>query len=311
MRLLLTLFCAATLGAQTCDDLLNLVRQRAAAANWKEARSLAESANPDTQCAGALMYEIADAALQSGDFAAAENFGQRSLFYLQKTHPSGDILLFRPLQILASVYVDEHQLGRARRVAEQLSATQNQAAIHRAWVAGIRGTIFHIAGESENAEREYRVSLELWENTGSVERHNSIEPLNNLSSLYLEQGRLAEARAIVTRAQRVLDSSPEAFPVDKIVFLDTMAVLSYLEHDYPAAAESFRQASQIASALPPLSYGNVAAGLLSNYAFVLRKMNRKREAKVQKARADFLRNQTGNPSQTQVVDLTQLKRSKY
>jgi tetratricopeptide (TPR) repeat protein len=171
----------------------------------------------------------------------------------------------------------------------------------RALVHGIAAILLHKEGRSTEAESEYLKALDALEKAGQ-RGADAASTLTSLGSLYINQGRLDEAARMLDRALEIFNTAPDTVPLDRIKLLYLRAALHAMQGEWQKAQEELRDAISIADqekGLDPAYY----SCLLANYAQVLRKNHRRREARPIEARAAALR---GHRATEGLVDVTEL-----
>src|SRR5262249_19538122 len=125
---------------------------------------------------------------------------------------------------------------------------------------------------------------------------------NSLGSLYVKEGRFDEAGRALDRALIIFDHVEDAVPMDRIKLLNARGVLHAWKGEWRGAEEDLRDALSMADREPyvdPVAFRSV----VNNYARVLHKNHRRREARAIEARAAVL---DGNRTDNIVVDMADL-----
>jgi tetratricopeptide (TPR) repeat protein len=241
----------------------------------------------DQSCAGLALYEMAIVLARSGRLAEAEVFAERSLKILEKMYPPDDLVLLRPLQILSSVQFEQRKTTKAREAFQRMQSIRAESPADRALVHGTAAALLQAGGRYNEAESEYLRALVAWEESGRAETADAAAVLDGLGALYILDGRYREAGRTLDRALAIVTSAKDAVPTDRIKLLNTRAVLHARQGDWREAEEDLRSAISTAdrdTRLDPVELKS----LLANYAQVLRKDHRGREARFIEARATAL-----------------------
>jgi len=238
----------------------------------------------------------------SGRIADAERLAEQAVRILEKAYSSNDVLLLRPLQILATARFEQGKTGRARETFKRMQAIQIQRPEDRALFHGIAGAFLEAEGRRAEAETEYLAALRAWDEAGRSENADAAAILNNLGSLYIHEQRLAEARQALDRAFAVFNRAKDAVPMDRIKLLNVRGVLLARQGDWEGAEQDLHHALSMADREPWVDPFALRS-LLVNYALVLRRNHRAREARSIEARAAAIRT---DRSPAAIVDITEL-----
>jgi tetratricopeptide (TPR) repeat protein len=254
-------------------------------------------------CVGVLLNNLAAVALLSGRAADAEHFAERAINVLEKSHPSNDPLLLRPLRNLAASRFEQGKTGRAREAFERMRLIPTERPEERAEVHSMAAVLLHVGGKLMQAESEYRAALNALEQGGLADTADAAAILNSLGTLYIEEKRFKEARQALDRGLVIFESAQDAVPMDRIKLLDVRATLHAREGHWQDALRDLGQAVSLLDASAGRCDPKLAAATMEGYAMALRKTHQGHDARVIAARAAALRGQ-GTPGV--VVDVTEL-----
>ncbi len=266
------------------------------------AAALANGSEP--ACVARIFTNMAAALSSSGGFADAERLAERAVRILDSTPaPEGRVLL-RSLQILAAARFELGKTGKSREALNRMSTFPMERPEDRAVAHGMHGILLQAEGKSRDAELEYLAGLQAWE-SAEGDSANTASALSCLASLYLKEGRLDEAHRALERAVAIFSRAKDTASLDHINVLHLRSALRYRRGEWREAEEDLRDAVAMADRqllLGPVTY----AALLADYAQVLRKNRRGREARAIQARAAAL----GPRQSSTLVDVTELFRER-
>lgn len=229
-------------------------------------------------CLGITLHNLTSALERLGQLDVADQVAARSVSLLEETLGSNAVAIRRPLQLQASIAIQKRQWDRADIL---LTRAESLPALHHADIAMamvLRGNLLTQAGKLRDAETAYRQALSERE-LGGQGMSRYVEPvLSNLASLYLKQGRTAEALRLLERQLQI----SALFPLDvkdHIAALFNLALAYSAAHDEKPADSYFRQAIDSLAGLPVASRSDLGRSVYSEYASFLQRSGRKRESK--------------------------------
>jgi tetratricopeptide (TPR) repeat protein len=265
--------------------------------------ALADTGNLAEQSCGWLsLYDMAVVMARSGQLAGAEAFAERALAILAKNRPPDDPVLLRPLQTLASVRYEQGKMARAREAFQKMESIRLERPEDRALVHGTAAALLQAEGRNSEAETEYLKTLAAWDESGRGESADGASVLSGLGGLYIAEGRFKDAGRTLDRALAVLDASADTVPTDRIKALNTRAVLRVRLGKWAEAEQDLRSAVSTAERDARMDPAQLAS-LLANYAYVLRKIHRGKQARAVESRAAEIR---ARAPANEVVDVTEL-----
>ncbi len=291
-----------------CIELNQTVMTYAANGRFDQAEIVLSSSQagsagqPEHLCAGQVLNNLAALTAGTGRLAEAEIFAERSVKMLEKSYPSDDPVLLRPLQNLAATRFEQAKIAKAREAFRKMQSIRTERPEDRALMHGTSAAFLEAAGRRREAETEYFEALTAWEEAGYGGSSFEGSILLSLASLYVEVQRFDDARRVLDRALAIFAHSKDTVPLDRAKILNVQAVLHARSGQL---REAERELSDALSILGSESHGDpiALATLLTNYAQILRKTHHRREARSVEARASLLRrDQTSNA----VVDVTDL-----
>lgn len=253
---------------------------------------ISDPAKPDHLCAGLILHSLANRLAGTGRIAASERSAERSVFALDMRYPQDDSILFWPLYVLAASQFEQGKISSASGTVRRLQAVRLVRPDERAAMHGITGTLMQAQHHSDLAEREFLLALAAWSEAGRAKTSDAGTVLNALAVLYLEQQRFDEAKAILDRAFNVFAASPESVPMDFVKLYNNRGVLFARTQKWHESAGEFSRAVSVADGTQGAS-AFVVSSVLANYASVLRKDHRGREARAIESRLAGLREALG------------------
>lgn len=289
-----------------CTELNQLAVKHIASGQAAEAeaalsRALASGAS-DAQpaCLGIVYNNLASIMLNSARLAEAEAFADRSLHLLGKEYPPNDPALLRPFQILAAARFQEGKIGAARQALERMRSIKTMRAEDRALIEGMAAALLAAERRDGEAETEYLKAIADLEKAQRINTADGAALFQGLASAYLGERRFGEARGALDRALAIVTHAQDAVAVDHIRLLSLRAMLHSRLDQWPDAEADLLSAISLASRDGQID-PSVIRSLYKNYAIVLRKMHRKREAHSIEAKAAALQDRSAG-----VVDVTEL-----
>jgi len=289
-----------------CARLGDTVIQQLKTNRFREAEtvlsaSLANGAEP--VCVATIFINMAATLSLSGGFAEAERLAESSIRLLDSSTAPDDRALLRSLQILSAARFELRKTGQSRQAFNRMSTLAMERPEDRAVAHGMSGMLLQVEGRLREAELEYLAALRAWEEASGGDSANAASALACLASLYIRDGRLEEARRALDGAILIFSRANDAGSIDRINVLHLRSALRWRRNERREAEQDLRDAVAMAdheSLLEPASH----AALLAEYAQVLRKNKRGREARAIQARAAALWPRQSNA----IVDLTALLR---
>jgi len=292
-----------------CRELHEMVVAQVKTGSLAEAETTLSSAlarGSDPGCAGLTLTNLAATIAMSGRLREAESVAEQAIGLLDKSHPSDDRVLLRALQILAATRIEQGKIARAREAYQRMHGVRIEGPEDAALVHGIAGTLFQIGGKRREAEDEYLAAIRSWEAAGRGEMADAASVLTALATLYVQERRLTDAGQTLDRVLVILQRSKDTVPADHVKLLSVRADLHFLQHHFQEAEQDAREAVALADREPQLS-ASYRAILLTDYARILRKNRRNREARSMETRAATFRRESATRS---VIDLTELPATK-
>src|SRR6185369_6350422 len=120
-----------------CLDFNRTMLDQLARGALKEAESSvsgAISTNLGQSCAWVTQYNMALVLTQSGSLAKAEPFAEQALRTLGTIYPPGDLILLRPLGMLASIQFKQGKIGKARETFRKMQSIHIELPADRAQI---------------------------------------------------------------------------------------------------------------------------------------------------------------------------------
>ena len=292
----------------SCVELQQSVMTQAANGKLNEAE-LAISAFLDSGgnqaqnvCTGFILNNVAVFLSVSGRLADAERLAERSVVILEKAYSPNDPALLRPLQTLAAARFEQGKTARAREVLKRMQTIPTDRPEDRALVHGAAAPFLVAEGRGPEAEVEYLAAVRAWEEAGRSESADVGAILDDLGSLYIHEHRLTDARQVLDRAFAICSRAKDVATMDRIKLLNVRGVLQAREGDWGAAEQDLHDALSMADREPWVDPVALRS-LLKNYAVVLRRNRRRREARSIESRAAKIQIDRTTAS---IVDITDL-----
>jgi tetratricopeptide (TPR) repeat protein len=254
-------------------------------------------------CFGEVLSDMATVMLLSGRLAEAEAFGRRSVAALENAYPRHSPDLLNPLGTLALAYLKQAKISKAREVVNRMQSISSPGPRQRALVHALTASLRNAEGKLREAEAEAMATLRLYDEIGVSNTGTFASMLVSLSAIYVRQHRPAEAEQALLRGIAILEIVADAAPLDWIRVLQTRAILHEKQSRWNEAARDLQQALLLVDREPQAEPLTVQM-LLANYAFVLRKMHRKQDARKIETQASAFRRD--HPELEYVVDANSL-----
>ena len=278
------------LPSAACIEFNQTAMNHVAVGRLKDAEStlsaaLADRASGSEQsCAWLTLHNLALVMALSGRLAEAEVLEKRSLKILEKGYPPDDPVLLRPLQSLSQIQFEQRKIAKARETFQRLQSIPTERPADRATLHGLAAAILYAEGTYNESEAEYFKAMAAWEEAGRGETTDMAAVLNGLAELYIADGRYREAGRTLYRAFAIVTSAKDAVPTDRIKLLSSRAELHVRQGEWREAEADLGPAISMADRDTRLDPAELKS-LLANYAHVLRKNHRGREARTIEARA--------------------------
>jgi tetratricopeptide (TPR) repeat protein len=253
-------------------------------------------------CAGFVLNDMAVLLSTSGRIAEAERLAERSIKTLEAIYPPDDLVLLRPLSILASTRFEQGKTAQTRGILKRMMSIRVARPEDRALVHATAAVLLEAEGRQSEAEVEYLVTSHAWQEAGLEETAEAGAVLTSLGSLYVKEQRFKEARQALDRAFSIFSRAKDAVPTDRIKALNVRGVLQARQGAWLAAEQDLSEAFLMADREPWVEPVALRS-LLTSYAYVLRKNHHRREARTIEARAAGIRL---NPAMSTIVDVTDL-----
>jgi tetratricopeptide (TPR) repeat protein len=253
-------------------------------------------------CAGLVLSNMAAFLSGSGRVADSERLAERSVLILEKVYSPDDVMLLRPLQVLAVARFELGKTARAREALRKMQSVRLERPEDQALVHGMAAALLEREGRRPEAEGEYLAAFHAWETAGRGGTADAATILVGLASLYIELGWLTEAQQTLDRAFAIFSRARDTVASDHIKLLQVRGVLHAWQGSWQESEQDFRTALDMSDREPggdPI----ILRPLLTHYAYVLRRNHHGREARSIERRAAALH--TGGTS-TAIVDITEL-----
>lgn len=253
-----------------------------------------------------ILADLAASALAAGKTGDAIRHAESSIAILTKDHPADDPILLRPLELLSACFFEAGMTAKARDVYRKMLLIRPETPKDHGMIHIVGAVLYQAEDRPGEAETELLAALHILEDARITSSGDYLSALMILGSLYIEQKRYGPAREVLRRADTALATAADVPRVERMKSLTTLGVVCVREGDWPGAEDVFRRGLEIASGEPWVN-PSVLHRLLVNYAVVLRKTHRRREARAMEARARAL---GGPPMANGLVDISDLRRAR-
>jgi tetratricopeptide (TPR) repeat protein len=253
-------------------------------------------------CVGLVLNNMAALMSVSGRSEDGARLAGQAIQALERVYSPNDPVLLHPLQILASASFELGMIGKAREAFKRMQSIRIQRPDDRALIYGMAAVLSEAEGRLPEAEADYLAALEAWREAGRDETADGGSILGGLGSLYVKEHRLSEARQAFDRALTILSRAKDAVSMDRIKLLNARGVLQARQDDWRGAEQFLHDALTMADRerwVDPFTLRT----LLNNYAEVLRRNHRGREARSLEARAAAI---PVDRTAAAIVDITEL-----
>ena len=264
--------------------------------------ALANDDRLDHVCAGLTMNKIAAFLSDSGRLAEAEAMAQRSVHTLDESLPPDDPALLRPLQVLAAIQFQRGKIARAREAFRRMQSIRTTQPEDRARANAMAAALLEAQGRWPEAEAQYTAAIQALKEAGRSDAADAGTLLVGMGGLYIREHRISAARQVLNEALAIFERAPDSEPPDRINLLHTRSALCARQGEWGEAEQDLANAVSIAdheSRVEPAALRS----LLVDYAVVLRKNHRRREARSVETRIATLGR---DPEDGELVDVTEL-----
>ena len=203
---------------------------------------------------------------------------------LDKGYPPDDPVLLGPLQMLSMTQLEQRKIAKARETFRRLQSIPTKGPVDRAMVHSLAGSLLCAEGRYNEAEAEYLKAIGAWEEAGRGETTDVAAVLAGLATLYTADRRHRKAGRSLELALAIVTSAKDAVPMDRIRLFRARAELHVRQGEWREAEADLGSAVSMADRVTRLDPA-VLKSLLAEYAHVLRKNHRGREARTIEARA--------------------------
>jgi tetratricopeptide (TPR) repeat protein len=296
----------------TCVDLNQAIVDKVAIGQLAEAEAVASRAletmggRPEPSCLWSVLHNMANVKALSSRLAEAEVLEEQSLKILDKIYPLDDRLRLRPLHLLWSIQLQQKERGKSRQTFRAMQALRLERPEEHARLYSAAAAQLHAEGQLKEAEAEYHRALAASSEAGRGGTTDVSSVLVELGTVQIDQGRFQEAAKSLDRALTIIQSAQDAVPMDLIQVLRTRAVLYARQGNWQAAAEDQGSAMSMSDRDARLDPAEQIL-MLDNFAYILRKAHRSKEARSIEARAKTIH---APLSTTAVVDVSELADSR-
>jgi len=141
-------------------------------------------------------------------------------------YPPSDLVLLRPLSVLAATRFEQGKTAQTREILKRMLLIRAERPADRALVHATVAVLLEADGRQAEAEAEYLVTSQAWEEAGREETADAGAVFISLGSLYVKEQRFEEARQALDRALTVFSRSRDAVPTDTTKVLNVRACIA-------------------------------------------------------------------------------------
>ena len=261
-----------------------------------------EEGDQKPSCLWLILHNRAAIIALSGRLAEAEVLTEQSLSIMDGLFSTGDPARLPPLYVLWSVQSQQEKWGRARQTFRKMQLLRLDSPRDQATFYGAAAAQLQVEGKIREAETQFLKAIDAWNRLGSGETCYVATLLTDLGKLQLLEGRYAEAGQSLHRALTIVQSARDAVPMDWINVFFMQAALYARQGKWQAAAEKQGAALALADRDARLDPPRRKL-MMANFAYILRKARRAKEAKSIEALAAAIQ---GSASTMGLVDVTEL-----
>lgn len=263
--------------------------------------------NDSDLCIWMTLHNRATMIALAGRSIEAEVLGEQSLRILDKLVSPNDPIRFRPLQLLWSVQMQQGKLGKARQTFQSMRTLRLHQPRDLAMFYGAAAAQLHGEGRYKEAEQAYFQALAACKEAGRGESTEMATLLVGLGTTQSVQERYSDAVKTLDRAFAIVNSAKDTIPMDLVNILSVRAALYAWLGRWQSAEEDLKSAISIVDRDTRLDT-DALKRLLVNYAYVLRKIRRPKEARSIEARAEALQTPGWKNAIVDVTELVSKKR---
>jgi tetratricopeptide (TPR) repeat protein len=284
------------------DALRAVAQGQSAEAERILAAAFASADRTNPVCAGVTMSNIAALLEGSGRLSQAGGMALRAVHALEDSLPPGDPALLRPLRILGAAQFQQGKLAKAREALKRLQSIQITRPEQRALVSSFAAALLETERKWPEAESEYNTAILALDAAGSGHTADAGALLTGLGGIYIQERRFDQALETLNAALAICERAPDADPWDRVKILHLRGVLNANKGEWKEAEQDFACALSISdheSRVEPTAL----SPLLTDYAAVLRRNHRQREARAVETRLAALEVAQAD---RHIVDVTEL-----
>jgi tetratricopeptide (TPR) repeat protein len=251
------------------------------------ARSEERALNEHAQ--GIVLNDLGNCYHRAGRLLEAEKRYLRSLAVLERIQGPDRRAVMAVASSLTQLYLETDQSSRAERFLRRFLPPENDFRIATAEEAVLASDLANILTQQQKfiqAEVLLRNAIATLEREPGFQEQ-AVVAISNLSILFAQTGRVADAVAYSRRARELLDTVPNCSPTTIVRTLGVAAAHSILDENPKKAETLFQDA--IAIAASRLSPKDPLLGqILHLYAQLLHQTNRHRKAKQLERKAEAI-----------------------
>jgi len=263
---------------------------------------LAVAATAQTRSAPPRAEAISAELLISGRNAEAEIMAERAVRDAETDFGPGSLALFEALHLFASARLEQGKTRMAWKAFERMQAIPARLPEERAMLHETAAVLLQIEGKTAEALAESLKGIAALTEAGRENTSDAASLLNMVAALYIGQHRFSEALAALDQALEIFTTSPDSVAFDRIKLLHVRAAVHARTGERNKALEDLREAVSL-SDQNAASDPEFRERLLEDYAKLLHKNHRGREARKLETQAALLHGSSYNNA---VIDVTEL-----
>ena len=272
----------------------------AALSDHQSGRSSLEQA-----CAGVLLGARASYRNVHGQMSDALRDAEQSLTLLTPLRASSDLLLLKPLYVVAHTNVALGRMTAARQAYQRLLLIRSDRPSDLRLVHAMKAILANSEHNLREAASEYGEFIRLAEDAGIAYTAEMAAARVTLAFVYEQDGQMEKARRQLDHAETILNSATDVIPFDRMLFQLCRGVLASLTGHWSAAELCFSETLSLIDLNPSPAGNDLLTKLLPHYAVALRKLHKRDEARLIEARSAGLARDLQSELVVDITDLSE------
>lgn len=260
------------------------------------------SAGGEAVCAGLLSNSLAAGLQISGRLEEARTFAEQAIKYFERSLPADDPVYLAPLHILATIDLEQGLTAKARQLFLQMQNIPSNDPHDRVLVLVIGASLLVREGRKQEAESRFKEALLAVSQGGKQNGADAVVICGQLAYVYLQEHRYEDAQTTLDAAFARLGFAGEAVPLDRIKLLNLRAFVSGRQNRWRDAESDLAEAVSLSRQQRRMDSAELEP-ILTNYAYVLRRLHRRDARSVEKWAKSVRRE---NKTSGQVIDVADL-----